>query len=103
MQSKWSDEYPLSLFKRAQIQVDTARAHLNQGKYPECISCCIEAMELFLKCVSLILRGDYPTKHIDQWTEQDLAPIFKNIPIEIENMMDPTIATFPRLFMLADF
>lgn len=103
MSNIWADDYPTSLFQRAEKQYYTAKEHLEKGSYPECISSCIEAMELLLKTVSLIVLGDYPEKHIDRWNGEDIAPIIDKIPLDIENLMDPSTANIPRLFLLVDF
>jgi len=103
MQRKWAGSYPSDLIERARRQSDTARQHLDNLNYPECISCCIESIELFLKAASLLVEGHYPQKHIDSWTDEEIANVIRKIPSELENRINPEIANFPRLFLLASF
>ena len=103
MSAKWFEDYPLSFMRRARSQLNAAELHLESYQYSECISCCIEAMELFLISIFLLIKRDYPPKHAYEWKESEIIEVLKKIPIEVEDMITPNIANFPRMFLLASF
>lgn len=89
----WGKEkdYILSLMRRGNSQLYTAEDQLAKYEYAECISSCIESMELMLKAAFLLLTGDYPTTH--EFRDKDVQNFLSKVPKEVEYLNFPSIFT----------
>ena len=73
--------YAESLLRRAFSKLEEARIHLKRAEYAEAISSAQECLELSIKAVFLVLKGDYPKKH--EFTEEEFEEVLRAIPKDL--------------------
>jgi HEPN domain-containing protein len=84
-----------SFLRRARNKLSEAEGHLNYANYPESISSSQECIELSIKAMFLLLKGEYPKKH--KFEDEEFEALFKKVPEELRYF------NFPKLFLYSKF
>jgi len=84
-----------SWLERAWHKLDEAKEHLKLSHYAESISSSQECIELSIKVVFLLLRGEYPKRH--EFKEEEFEAILNKVPEKLEYL------EFPKLYLYSKF
>jgi len=85
-----------SFLSRVSNKLNEAKEHLKSYHYSESISASQECIELSIKAIFLLLKGEYPKRH--EFYEKEFKKILKKIPEELKYLDFPKIYLYSLLW-----
>ena len=89
-------EYAESLLSRASNKLIEAKEHLEAAKYPESASASQECLELSVKAIFYILKGDFPKDH--KFKDEEFEEVLKKIPEDLSYLEVHKLYFYSRLW-----
>jgi len=93
---KKSIEIARSFLSRVSNKLNEAKEHLESYHYSESISASLECIELSIKAVFLLVKGEYPRRH--EFREKEFKNILKKIPEELKYLDFPKLYLYTKLW-----
>ena len=84
-----------SFLNRVSNKLNESKEHFKSYHYSESISASQECIELSIKAIFLLLKGEYPWGH--KFNEKEFKKILKKIPEELKYL------DFPKLYLYSKF
>ena len=82
--------------QRAWRELQDAKDDLKSANYADAVTHAQLAIELSVKAIFLLLKGEYPRKH--EFKEEEFEELLKTLPSEIEE-----IYNIPRVYLISRF